>query len=268
MGGLKTFTDEEASIVDALAEQFQSNYKFYQFVKWMIGEGDLHFTFRTRQGYPCDIISTHALIPIDKNGELKETYGLYGHDAFEAIKKKIRLGMESWRHKLELGDTSMLEMHKDTIAGLGDLPWGVNSPVYGRQMQTASRAVLKESSGLWAEPKEPFYTHFEKNKDPEMAGRARVNIAKSFKVDPENFVIVHGHEPTYDAKKDDPNMSGIFKVLAGGTVINIDAGMAKKYGGKGGAIVFGTEGAAWLSYPALEFSRVPLPSDARFLMID
>lgn len=262
MGGLKTFTEEEDKVVNSLAEKFKDNYKFYNFVRWMIGEGDLHFTFRTRQGYPCDIISTHALIPIDKDGNLKEVYGETGHDAFEKIKKTIRLGMESWRHML-LGDPSMLQIHEDRLSLLADLPWGVNSPVYGRQMQTAARAVLKESSGLWEEPKEPFFSHFEKNKDPEMVQRAKKNIAQSFKVDPENFVIVHGHEPVKTEEK-----SGIFKILAGGSVINIDAGMAFNYGGKGGAIVFGTNGAAWLSYPELQFSRVPLPTDSKFLTID
>lgn len=269
MGGLKTLTNEEEGIVNGLAKQFTHNEPFYHFVNWMVGGGDLYFTYRTdvpgsKLRYPCDIIATHALIPIDENGNLKEVYGEYGHAAFKKIKRAINDGMEAWRHIVYLKDTSMMEMlRSDIFPIIGDLPWGVSSPVYGRQMQTAARAVLKESSGLWEEPKEPFFSHFEKNKDPEMVQRAKKNIAQSFKVDPENFVIVHGHEPVKTEEK-----SGIFKILAGGSVINIDAGMALNYGGKGGAIVFGTEGAAWLSYPELQFSRVPLPSDSKFSMID
>lgn len=270
MGGLKTFSDEEEKVVAALSEQFVNNYNFYKFVSWMVGKGDIYFTYRavipgSNLKYPCDIIATHALIPIDENGNLKQVYGEYGHGAFKKIKRSIEKGMEAWRHIVELNDRTMMEMHQSAISPIiADLPWGVNSPIYGRQMQTAARAVLNETSGLWKEAKEPFYTHFEGNNDKEMSARAKINIARSFKVDPDNFVIVHGHEPTYNAKKDDPNMPGMFKIFAGGIVINIDAGMAKNYGGKGGALVFGTEGAAWLSYPALEFGRVPLPSKLNF----
>lgn len=274
MGGLKTLTNEEETVVNSLTAQFENNSNFYYFVKWMVGQGDIYFTYRanirsSKLNYPCDIIATHALIPIDENGNLKQVYGEYGHDALKKIKRSIEKGMEAWRHIVDLDDRTMMEMHqKEIFPIIADLPWGVNSPVYGRQMQTAARAVLNEASGLWEEDKEPFYTHFEKNNNTEMSQIARINIARSFNVNPDNFVIVHGHEPTYNAKKDDPNMPGMFKIFAGGTVINIDAGMAKNYGGKGGALVFGTEGAAWLSYPALEFSRVPLPCDSGFSRID
>jgi len=92
---------------------------------------------------------------------------------------------------------------------------------------------------------------FEKGTDPEMMERAKRNIAKSFGFpNPENYVIVRGHKPTKD---------GMFEVLAGGTVINIDGGMAEKYGGMGGAIIFGSKGAGWLSHPSLQFTQVPLP---------
>ncbi|MBI5700240.1 fructose-bisphosphatase class III [Candidatus Saganbacteria bacterium] len=101
------------------------------------------------------------------------------------------------------------------------------------------------------EPKEPFFSVFEKAGDDQALARARRNIAQSFGFpDPNNFVIIRGHEPSKD---------GMAQVLAGGTVINIDGGMAPKYGGRGGALVMGSEGAAWLSYPGLAYTRVPLP---------
>src|SRR3989338_3812226 len=64
------------------------------------------------------------------------------------------------------------------------------------------------------------------------------------------ILFVRGHEPSKD---------GMFQVFAGGTVINIDGGMAEKYGGKGGALVMGSAGAAWLAYPSMNYTRVPLP---------
>jgi fructose-1,6-bisphosphatase len=182
---------------------------------------------------------------------LKEIDGLKGRAALIAIKDRIQIDLETWRQYLEHDDSTMFELHAGYIEMLGQLAWDVNSPLYGRQMQTAARAVLPQSSGLWKEPEEPFFSMFERGTDPEMMERAKRNIAKSFGFpNPENYVIVRGHKPTKD---------GMFEVLAGGTVINIDGGMAEKYGGMGGAIIFGSKGAGWLSHPSLQFTQVPLP---------
>jgi fructose-1,6-bisphosphatase len=243
-------------VIEHFTNEFLDNYEFYRFVRWMIGNGDLYSAFRTRQGYPVDILATHATIPITKNGELSEFLGKTGRAAMLDMKNRIQLGMEAWRQMLEHGDPSLMQMHKDDIHAISKLPWDRTSPLYAREMQTAARAVLKEVTGTWAEPKGPFYTHFEKAKDPELVARIRVNIANSFGFNkPERYVIVNGHEPT----KNDKNPDGEFAVLAGGTVISIDAGMAKNYGGKGGALVFGTQGAAWLANPSLTYTQVPLP---------
>ncbi len=251
VGGLHELNEEEQAVIDHFSNEFLANYAFYQFTRWMVGDGDLYFAFRTRQGYPVDILATHATIPVDKNGELAEFLGKFGRDAMLDMKKRIQIGMEAWRQMLEHGDPALMQMHKDDVAAIGLLPWDRRSPLYARQMQTAARAVLKEETGTWEEPEEPFYTHFEKNKDPEMVARARQNIADSFGFNkPDRYVIVRGHKPSKD---------GMFQVLAGGTVINIDGGMAKKYNGKGGALVFGTQGAAWLAYPGMQFTQVPLP---------
>lgn len=251
VGGLKTLNEEEQRIVDHFANEFRDNYSFYQFTRWMVAEGDLYLTFHRRQGYPCTVLATHALIPVDENGDLKELDGETGREALINTKERIQISLEAWRQYLEHDDMKLFELHADNIVRLGKLAWHVNSPLYGRQMQTAARAVLPESSGLWDEPEEPFFSHFEAEGNPEMVAHTRARIAKSFGFsDPDNYVIVRGHKPT---------KNGMFQILAGGTVINIDGGMAEKYGGKGGAIIFGSKGAAWLSYPSLEFTRVPLP---------
>ena len=251
MGGLKTLDAEEQKIVDHFADEFRDNYSFYQFTRWMVAEGDMYLTFHRRQGYPCTVLATHALISVDENGELKEHDGETGREALINTKERIQISLEAWRQYLEHDDITLFELHANDIERLGKLAWHIHSPLYGRQMQTAARAVLPQSSGLWDEPEEPFFTHFEANEEPEMVTRTRANIARSFGFNnPDNYVIVRGHKPTKD---------GLFQLLAGGTVINIDGGMAEKYGGKGGAIIFGSNGAAWLSYPSLEFTRVPLP---------
>ncbi|MCX5751569.1 MAG: fructose-bisphosphatase class III [Candidatus Saganbacteria bacterium] len=253
MGGVRELNEAEEGIVKHVAGEFLRNYPYFNFVKWMIGEGDLYFTFRERQGYPCDILATHALIPIDEHGELLPIAGKVGRECFLDLKRKIKLGIESWRQYLDYGSTLMLDMHRATIDTLGMLPWDKSSPVYGREMATAARALLPEGSGLWKEPEVPFFTVFEKAADPAMLARAKVNIAKSFEFqNPDNFVIVRGHKPSKDGK---------FQVLAGGTVINIDGGMAANYGGKSGAIVFGSKGAAWLDANTMTFTRVQLPCD-------
>jgi fructose-1,6-bisphosphatase len=251
MGGNKALSEEGKAVVDHFSRAFLNNDEFYRFVCWMSGDGDLYFTFRVNHGYPLDILATHATIPINENGDLVPFLGKTGRDSLVSQKYRIQLGLEAWRQLVEDGDPSMLELHRNWIDELALLPWDRSSPVYARQMQTAARAVLAESTGTWKEPKEPFYSHFEKGEDREMLERARRNIAASFGFSrPDRFVIVNGHEPTKD---------GMFALKAGGTVIRIDAGMAQKYGGLGGALVFGTEGAAWLSYPKLEYTRVPLP---------
>ncbi|MCX5749586.1 MAG: fructose-bisphosphatase class III [Candidatus Saganbacteria bacterium] len=253
IGGLKTFTEEEQTVMDHCASEFRNNEVFYDFVRWMVGEGDIHLTFRPYQGYPCGIIATHATIPLDENGDFKPFFGKTGRAVMLEIKERIQIAMEAWRHVVQHGDTTMMELHQEKINSLAYLPWTAGSPIYGRQMQTAARAVLPESSGTWEEPKEPFFTHFEKYTEPQDTDKTRRLIAGSFGIpDHNNFVIVRGHEPSKD---------GSFQVLAGGFVINIDGGLAAKYGRKGGALVFGDRGAAWLSYPGLEYSRVPLPME-------
>jgi fructose-1,6-bisphosphatase len=257
MGSVKDLNEEEKRVVDHFTGELLNNYEFYRFVSWMVGDGDLYFAFRTRQGYPVDILATHATIPVDTNGELAPFLGKVGRQSMLDLKNRIQLSMEAWRQVLEDNDPSLMQMHRDDVNQLALLPWDRRSPLYARQMQTAARAVLQEVTGTWAEPKEPFYTHFEKGKDPEMVARAKKNIADSFGFNrPDRLVIVNGHEPIRN--KENPN--GEFKVYALGGVLRIDAGMAKNYDGKGGALVFGTEGAGWLANPSLEFTQVPLPN--------
>ncbi|OGB89697.1 hypothetical protein A2625_06185 [candidate division WOR-1 bacterium RIFCSPHIGHO2_01_FULL_53_15] len=251
MGGLKVLQPEEQAVVNHFANEFRNNYAFYQFVKWMAGEGDLYLNFRIRQGYSSDILALHATVPLTADGELAEFDGRYGREALLHLKDRIQLGLEAWRQMLEHDDQGLLEMHQNDISVLGLLPWDRRSPIYARQMQTAARAVLNEKTGTWEEPKEPFFSVFEKGEDLQALANARRNIAASFGFrNPNNFVIVRGHEPSKD---------GMFQVFAGGTVINIDGGMAEKYGGKGGALVMGSAGAAWLAYPSMNYTRVPLP---------
>jgi len=251
VGGQGSLNDEAQSVVDHFTKEFIGNIAFYNFVKWMVGDGDVYVRFRADQGYPCDIIATHATIPLDENFELSPFLGLKGRDMMKGIKIRIQLAMEAWRQLIEGGSDMMMDMHKETIHSLALLPWTAGSPIYGRQMQTAARAVLPEGSGLWREDKERFFTHFEKLGHWEETLKARQVIAASFGIaDPNNFIIVRGHEPSPD---------GLFQVLAGGAVINIDGGLAPKYGGRGGAMVFGSAGAAWLQYPGLQYTPVPIP---------
>ncbi|MBI5700239.1 fructose-bisphosphatase class III [Candidatus Saganbacteria bacterium] len=147
MGGLKDLPDEEHAIVDHFAKEFKNNYAFYQFVKWMAGEGDLYLNYRVRHGYPCDVLALHATVPLTAEGELAEFDGKYGRDALLHLKDRIQLGLEAWRQLLEHDDSSLLQMHQDDIKILGLLPWDRRSPLYARQMQTAARAVLDEKTG-------------------------------------------------------------------------------------------------------------------------
>ncbi|MBU1027182.1 MAG: fructose-bisphosphatase class III, partial [Candidatus Margulisbacteria bacterium] len=198
---------------------------------------------------------------------LTQINGKTGREALTRLKYRIQTGMEAWRQILEHGSSEMMEMHADSIHTLALLPWDYNSPLYGRKMQTAARAVLPKGSGTWEEPEVPFFTHFETNADPEMSARARANIAESFRMR-DNFVIVRGHKPwkkeasypTYNGAT--VNKKGMYQLLADGRVINIDAGMAKTYGGQGGALVFGSDGAAWLAANDMTFYPVPLPNGA------
>jgi fructose-1,6-bisphosphatase len=183
------------------------------------------------EGAPYDILFTHAGIPITEEGRLAEFNGRKGMEAFDALENDIRKGITAWRWFIETGDKALLEADADVIDRLGELPWGAESPLYMREMQTAARAVLEKESGLYEEPEGPFFSKWVSSEDPQFIHRVCREIGSSFGLDPRRLLIVHGHKP---------NKKGYFVVSAGGHDLNIDAGTAESYGGNGAFLLIGT----------------------------
>ncbi|MBN2058611.1 MAG: fructose-bisphosphatase class III [Candidatus Saganbacteria bacterium] len=250
MGGLREFTEEEQTVVDHFTRAFQESHAYFQLIECMVGRGDIYTTLRMSEGAPYDMLLTHAGIPITESGDLAVYNGFKGQEAFTALENDIRMAITAWRWFIETGDRALLEADADIIDRLGDLPWGAESPLYMRQMQTAARAVLNEASGLYEEPEGPFFTKWTSSTDPHFVHHVCREISSSFGLDSRRLVIVHGHKPE---KK-----QGAFVVGAGGHDLNIDAGTAKSYGGHGAFLLVGTNGLYKFSLDNHNFSPVNL----------
>jgi fructose-1,6-bisphosphatase III len=250
MGGIRQFTSEEKVVVDHFADAFQRSHAYYQLIECMVGHPRVYSTMRMREGAPVDMLFTHAGIPVDKEGNLAKYNGRKGKEAFDAIENDYRVAMTAWRWAVETGDRVLLEKDAQVIDRLGDLPWGAESPLYLREMQTAARAVLEKASGLYAEPEGAFFTDWVGSTNSKFVHRVCRGIGSSFGLDPRRLLVVHGHKPN--------KVDGKFIVTAGGHDLNIDAGAAENYGGRGGFLLVGTNALFQYHLDAEKFTRVEL----------
>lgn len=248
MGGMRELDAEEQAIVKHFTRSFQESHAYFQLIECMIGDAEIYTTLRMAEGAPYDMLFTHAGIPITKEGTLKAYNGLKGKEAFDAIENDYKLAMTAWRWFVETGDKTFLEADSQVIDRLGELPWGAESPLYLREMQTAARSVLEKASGLYAEPEGAFFTHWVGSEDKHFVHRVCREIGSSFGLDPRRLMIVHGHKPD--------KQHGLFKIGAGGHDLNIDAGTAKNYGGRGGFLLVGTNGLYQFNLHDHQFSPV------------
>jgi len=267
MGGLRKFDAEEQLVVDHFTEAFRSSHAYYQLIEYMVGRGDAYTTMTMSLGAPVDLLFTHAGIPITREGRLAEFHGKKGAEAFGALENDIRMAMTAWRHYVETGDREFLDMDAGIIDRLGELPWGSESPLYMRVMQTAARAVLEKGSGLYAEPEGAFFSHWagERSTDSEFVHRVCREISTSFGLSSRRLVVVHGHKPE--------KTQGSFVVSAGGDDLYIDAGASDNYGGHGAFLLVGTGGMYRFALDKHEFHRIELgleyfgsKSEARILI--
>lgn len=99
-----------------------------------------------------------------------------------------------------------------------DMMWylwcGKDSPFSGREFHTFERAFVEDQS-TWAEPKNPYFLHWENEKMVSM-------ILREFGLDPDSGHIINGHTPVKAAKGESP-------IKAGGKLFIIDGGFCKAY---------------------------------------
>jgi fructose-1,6-bisphosphatase len=248
MGGLRELGPEEHAVVKHFTRAFQDSHAYFQLIECMVGDPAIWTKYTMREGAPYDMLFTHAGIPITAEGRLKEYNGLKGKEAFNAIENDYKLAITAWRWFVETGDRVLLEADAAVIDRLGELPWGAESPLYLRQMQTAARAVLEKASGLYEEPEGAFFTHWVGSEDKQFVHRVCREISTSFGLQSRHLIIVHGHKP--DKKH------GKFMVSAGGHDLNIDAGTAENYGGRGGFLLIGSNGLYQFNLHNHQFSPV------------
>ncbi|MBI5400374.1 fructose-bisphosphatase class III [Candidatus Saganbacteria bacterium] len=249
MGGLREFTEDEAQVVEYFKRAFMESHAYFQLIECMVGNREFYTTLRMAEGAPYDMLFTHAGVPITAEGELAEYNGAKGKEMFDALERDLNSAMTAWRWAIETGDRMFLEADTKVIDRLGELAWGEQSPLYMRAMQTAARAVLAIESGLFEEPKGPFFKKWVRSSDPRFVHAVCRAIGSSFGLDPRRLLIVHGHEPSED---------GSFVVNAGGHDLNIDAGLAPNYGGNGAFLLVGTNGLQRYGLREDQFSRVEL----------
>ncbi len=99
-----------------------------------------------------------------------------------------------------------------------DMMWylwcGKDSPFSGREFHTFERAFVEDQS-TWAEPKNPYFLHWENEEMVSM-------ILGEFGLDAVSGRIINGHTPVKAAKGESP-------IKAGGKLFIIDGGFCKAY---------------------------------------
>ncbi|MFA5112933.1 MAG: fructose-bisphosphatase class III [Candidatus Margulisiibacteriota bacterium] len=241
----RRLNDAEQEIVDDLANQLLNSKIFREMTLWFIEKGGM-YTIADGNLY------THSHYPVDKNGDLRPIDGRVGKEAFDAITERVKKVGAALRVFHETGDRAELDKVQEDVRWMRFLAWDYESPLYGRVMQTWERAYLKEESGTYNEPEDPFYSFVEPKRplpaDPKKAkdkkklkaweeGDGKVEMAKysdklkqgrdvvarlvaAFGLDPETASLIKGHKPEKGDNIGKPT------VHFDGRYANIDAAMS------------------------------------------
>lgn len=243
--GDRALNEEEQAIVDDLTEQLLNSKLYREMTLWFIETGGM-YTIADGNLY------THSHYPVDKEGNLRAIDGKVGQEAFDAITARVKKIGAALRVFHETGERSELDKVQEDVKWVRFLAWDYESPLYGRVMQTWERAYLKEESGTYDEPEDPFYAFMEPKmpepKDPKIKkdkkklqawqqneGKAEMDkynaqlekgrvvlqkILLAFGLDPNKASLIKGHKPDKGDKIGKPT------VHCDGQYLNIDAVMS------------------------------------------
>lgn len=166
----RVLNDAEKEIVDDLTNQLLNSKAYREMTLWFIETGGM-YTIADGNLY------THSHYPVDKDGNPRQIDGMVGKEAFDAITARVKKVGAALRVFHETGDRSGLDKVAEDIRWMRFLAWDYESPLYGRVMQTWERAYLKEKSGTYEEPEDPFYALVE----PKMPEPSDAKIKKDKK---------------------------------------------------------------------------------------
>ncbi len=200
-------SEEEEELVEHLRQSFVNCEKLQEHVKFMLRKGSLYKVYNNN-------LLFHGCMPLNADGTLKEVevYGktYSGKGLFDKVEQYLRKGYYS--------------VDPDEKKKGADLFWWTwingNSPLFGKgKMTTFERYFIKDKK-THKEPKDPYYTWYEKDECVTM-------ILEEFGVTDPDAKIINGHVPVEFKKGESP-------VKCNGRLLVIDGGFSKAYQPKTG----------------------------------
>ena len=198
-----TLTPEENKVIDQLTRSFCHSEKLQKHTRFLYTKGGLYKVINGN-------LLFHGCIPMNHDGSFI-TFTLGG---------KERSGKEFLDYAEQTARKAYYNPRgtQERILGMDFLWWlwcGKNSPIFGRERMTTLERQLVADEETWAEPKNPYYTHYQ---DPEVCAR----ILKEFGLEGEHCHIVNGHVPVKAKKGESP-------IKGGGKLLVIDGGFSRAY---------------------------------------
>ena len=196
-------TEEEQKVIDQLTDSFRHSEKLQRHIRFLYSKGGL---YKVHNGN----LLFHGCIPMTEDKQLMEF----------TIGGKVRSGKEF----LDFAENTARKAYyykrgtPERQYGLDFLWWlwaGRNSPIFGRdRMTTFERRFIKDESS-WAEPKNPYYTHYNDAAVVEM-------LLKEFGLEGNHCHIINGHVPVKAKKGESP-------IKGNGKLVVIDGGFCRAY---------------------------------------
>ncbi len=198
-----TLTEEENRVIDQLTDSFRHSEKLQKHIRFLYAKGGL---YKIHNGN----LLFHGCIPMTEDGALMSF----------SIGGKTRAGREFLDYAEQTARKAYYDKRgtPERIFGLDFLWWlwaGRNSPIFGRDRMTTfeRRFILDEST--WAEPKNPYYTHYQDGAVCDM-------LLREFGLEGPHCHIINGHVPVKVKKGESP-------IKGGGKLLVIDGGFSKAY---------------------------------------
>ena len=196
-------TDEETHVIDQLTESFRYSEKLQQHIRFLYSKGSLYKIYNGN-------LLFHGCIPMTADKQLMTfTIGGRERSGKEFMDYADQTARKAYYARRGTGDWQF---------GLDFLWWlwcGRNSPIFGRDRMTTFERRLIRDEATWAEPKNPYYTHYN---DAGVCGM----LLREFGLTGPHCHIVNGHVPVKAGRGESP-------IKGGGKLIVIDGGFCKAY---------------------------------------
>ena len=194
---------EESDLIDQLTESFERSEKLQKHVRFLYSKGGL---YKLCNGN----LLFHGCIPMTEDGQLM-TFTIGG---------KERSGREFLDYAEKTARKAYYDKRGSVEGQFGqDFLWwlwaGRNSPIFGRDRMTTFERRFLADEETWAEPKNPYYIHYQNPTVCEM-------LLAEFGLSGPHSHIINGHVPVKVRKGESP-------IKGGGKLIVIDGGFSKAY---------------------------------------